>query len=138
MKRVIPALILSAVAAAACANADPTVVPDSQMSIGVSNGTSIAVELVVNASTIRTIPPSTNIEVPAADLPALPWQADLTTAAGRTLITLGVRSGDVYRTSNGSGGVGRRVELSCGRLDIWSGPPMLGPMPGPGVPGDCD
>ena len=30
-----------------------------------------------------------------------------------------------------------RVDLSCGRLDIWSGPPLLGPPPGPGTPGDC-
>ncbi len=34
--------------------------------------------------------------------------------------------------------MGARVDLSCGRIDIWSGTPMMGPAPGPGVPGDCD
>jgi hypothetical protein len=118
--------------------ADPSVVPDSQMRIGIANNTTIVVELVVNGSPIRAIPPATNIEVPAVELPGLPWQAELTTAAGRMLVSLAVRSGDVHRTSNGSGGVGQRVDLSCGRLDVYSGPPMLGPMPGPGTPGDCD
>lgn len=131
-------LIFTAVVAAACTTADPTIVPDSQMSIGISNGTSIEVILAVNGSQIRTIPPLSDIEVRAAELPALPWQADVTTAAGRTLVALSVRSGDVHRSANDWRGVGRRVDLSCGRLDIWSGPPMLGPMPGPGVPGDCD
>jgi hypothetical protein len=108
------------------------------MSIGIANHTTIAVNLVVNGSHIETVPPSTDLEVPAADLPALPWQADLTTVSGRTLVSLAVRSGNVHRTANGTYGVGHRVDLSCGRLDIWSGPPMIGPMPGPGTPGDCD
>jgi hypothetical protein len=108
------------------------------MSIGIANGTSIEVELVVNGSHIRMIPPLTNIEVRAAELPALPWQSGVTTKAGRTLVTLEVRSGAVHVTSNGSSGVGARVDLSCGRLDVYSGPPMAGPMPGPGTPGDCD
>ena len=138
MKRAIMSLIVMAVFAAACSTVDATIVPDSHMSIGISNGTSIQVELVVNSSHVRTIPPLTNIEVRVAELPALPWQAGVTTTAGRMLVTLEVRSGAVHVTSNGSSGVGARVDLSCGRLDIYSGPPMLGPMPGPGVPGDCD
>ena len=136
MKVALVTLAIASLVLAGCG--DATVVPDAQMSIGVANGTSIPVTLVVNGSPIKVIPPTTNIEVPAAQLPALPWQAHLTTAAGRTLVSLGINSGDVHRTSNGSDGVGHRVDLSCGRLDVYSGPPMLGPMPGPGVPGDCD
>jgi hypothetical protein len=139
MKREIMTLLVMSVVAMACTYTDlATVVPDSQMSIAVANGTSIEVGLVVNGLHIRTIPPLTNLEVQAAQLPALPWHVDLTTASGRSLVALDVRSGDVQRFANGSGGVGRRVDLSCGRLDVYSGPPMLGPMPGPGVPGDCD
>jgi hypothetical protein len=108
------------------------------MSIGIANGTSIEVSLVVNGAHVRTIAPRTEVEVRAADLPALPWQAVVTTAAGRTLVALDIKSGDVHRSANAWGGVAHRVDLSCGRLDIYSGPPMLGPMPGPGVPGDCD
>ena len=31
-----------------------------------------------------------------------------------------------------------RADLSCGRLDVWSGPPLLGPMYSPGPSGDCE
>lgn len=127
------------VAAMGCNATDPTLVPDSQMSIGVVNSTSIEVELVVNGAPIRAISPhSAPIEAQADHLPPLPWRAVLTTAAGRALVTLDVKSGDVHRSAGNWAGVGRRVDLSCGRLDVYSGPPMMGPMPGPGVPGDCD
>ena len=66
---------------AACSPTGAGVVPEAQMSIGVANDTSIAVELVVDGSHIRTIPPRTDVEVPAADLPTLPWEAVLTTTA---------------------------------------------------------
>jgi hypothetical protein len=127
------------VAAVGCSATDPTVVPNSQMSIGVTNGTSIEVELVVNGAPIRTIPPNSGpAEAQAGDLPPLPWHAVVTTVAGRTLVALDVNSGDVHRSAGNWTGVGHRVDLSCGRLDVYSGPPMLGPMPGPGIPGDCD
>ena len=53
-----------------------------------------------------------------------------------------VRDGDLQATTNPDGGssangIGGRIDLSCGRLDIWSGVPVIGPMPGPGSPGDC-
>jgi len=48
-----------------------------------------------------------------------------------------VRPGDVWETAGQMKGDAVRVDLSCGRLDIWSGPPLLGPAPGPGKPGDC-
>lgn len=35
-------------------------------------------------------------------------------------------------------GASVRTDLSCGRLDLWIAVPMLGPVPGPGTPGDCD
>jgi hypothetical protein len=35
-------------------------------------------------------------------------------------------------------GAGARADLSCGRLDVWVGAPMLGPAPDGGVPGDCE
>ncbi len=137
MKSEVMTLIVVALVAVACATAGADL-SDSAMSIGIANGTSIEVELVVNGSPIRTIPPLTNITVRAAELPVLPWQAGVTTMAGRTLVTLEVRSGAAHVTSNGSSGIGARVDLSCGRLDIYSGPPMLGPMPQSGTPGDCD
>ena len=54
-----------------------------------------------------------------------------------------VRQGDVFNTFNPDGllvmkGDAVRVDLSCGVLRIWSGPPLLGGVPGPGSPGDCE
>ena len=56
---------------------------------------------------------------------------------------LTVSAGDVWSQQNADGsgeskGDGARVDLSCGRIDVWSGTPMMGPAPGPGAPGDCD
>ena len=132
------AVLVCAALLAACAVSDRTVVPDSQMSLEVANGTTIEVTLVVTGIEIRRIPANTSIEVTATDLPALPWSAEVLSPSGRALVALVVRSGDVHVSANGRGGVAERVDLSCGRIDIWSGPPMAGPMPGPGVPGDCD
>lgn len=108
------------------------------MSIGVANGTTIPINLVVNGSLIVTVPPLTDEQIAASALTGLPWQVEAQTAAGRTLVTLIVNSGSVYDSGSQQGGPARRVDLSCGRLDIWSGPPLAGPMPGPGIPGDCD
>ena len=55
-----------------------------------------------------------------------------------------VNPGDVARTAVPGGPVsmsGRmaRVDLSCGRLDLWAGGAApIGPAPGPGVQGDCE
>jgi hypothetical protein len=43
----------------------------------------------------------------------------------------------VIETNSYLKGDGNRVDLSCGRIDVWAGPPLLGPAPGPGTPGDC-
>ncbi len=74
---------------------------------------------------------------PASRLPPLPWQVRVETSGGRMLLGLIVHSGDVHHSANSESGDGARVNLSCGRLDLCSGPPMGGPAPGSGVPGDC-
>jgi hypothetical protein len=133
----IGAISLMLFAATACSK--PDVVPDGMMSIGVANGTTVPIHIVVNDLEIEVVAPlALAHEIPASALPPLPWQVQAKTSTGRTLLALMVRSGDVHVSATGSGGVGVRVDLSCGRLDLWSGPPMAGPMPGPGVPGDCD
>lgn len=113
------------------------------MSLAISNETSIPVVLVVNGTLIETIDPQSSDAIPASRLPALAWTVQVQTISGRRLVGLTVREGDVQErhASDGTGssrGDGARVDLSCGRIDVWSGPPLLGPMPGPGVPGDCD
>lgn len=108
----------------------------------VSNQTTLAVTLAVNGTAVRTIQPHTQDSLLVTQLPQLPWAVEARTASGRVLSSMTVRSGDVLVTSKPDGstqmkGDAVRVDLSCGRLDIWSGPPLAGPPPGPGTPGDC-
>lgn len=103
-----------------------------------SNGTTLEVTLVVNGQPVAVVAPGTAGGLTASQLPPLPWSVEARTASGRVLIAFDVDSGDVVRVGNQLRGAGGRVDLSCGRLDVWSGPPMLGPVPGPGESGDCE
>ena len=111
--------------------------------VWINNGTTMTVTMVVNNALPRPIGPHTQVAVSAADLPPLPWSIETRTTRGRVLASMTVRDGDVQATANADGsrsirGDATRVDLSCGRLDVWVGPPLLGPGPGPGSPGDCD
>jgi hypothetical protein len=113
---------------------------DDQMSLEVDNATTLQVDLFVNGGRIVTIPSQMDLIEPAQVLPHLPWSAEVRSPGGRVLVSLVVRSGDVWRNMDGTEvlkGDGARVDLSCGRIDIVSGPPLLGPAPGPGNPDDC-
>jgi hypothetical protein len=108
----------------------------------VSNQTTLAVTVAVNGIVVRTIQPQTQESVFVKELPPLPWAVEARNPSGRVLSSMTVRPGDVWTTSMPDGstqmkGDAVRVDLSCGRLDIWSGPPLAGPPPGPGKPGDC-
>lgn len=113
------------------------------MSLAINNSTTLTVGLVVNGSLVASLEPNSCLgcgqddAVPASLLPPLPWHVEARSPSNRVLVTLDVHAGDVDYESNSAKGDGNRVDLSCGRLDIWSGPPLLGPAPGPGTPGDC-
>ena len=119
------------------------VVPPERMTLNVSNGSTLPVSLVVNGTSIAVVQPQDGInDMPAAQLPALPWAVEIRSPTGRVLVSMAVHPGDVWNRRNADGtgeakGDGARVDLSCGRIDVWSGIAMLGPVPGPGVPGDC-
>lgn len=114
------------------------VVPPSEMTISALNGTTKALVLVVNGAAVQNLRPGDQVEVTANVLPALPWAAEVRLPAGRLLLSLTIRAGDVVRDGSSQRGDAARVDLSCGRIDLWSGPPLLGPAPQPGTPGDCD
>jgi hypothetical protein len=121
----------------------PGTVGDDAMRLEMSNGTTIPVLLVVNGEPGREVPAAAAVDLGTADVGPLPWDASVRTMSGRLLLQLTVHAGDVSYSENGDGsssarGVGVRTDLSCGRIDLWSGPPMMGPAPGPGAPGDCD
>ena len=121
------------------------VVPGEPPPLSVSNGTALEVTLVVNGQAVATYGPGegTSGNGVAGPLPPLPWTVAVTTSTGRVLATMTVNPGDVSETTSGGtqsfSGRMARVDLSCGRLDLWAGGLQpLGPAPGPGVPGDCE
>lgn len=119
------------------------VTPPERMRLYVANSTTIPVVLTVNGEAGRPIAAGQGADLGLADLGPLPWAAQVRTESDRMLVELTVKAGDVVTQDNGDGsgmtkGAGARVDLSCGRIDITSGIFMSGPVPGPGVPGDCD
>jgi hypothetical protein len=124
-------------AVAAC-QAVGGVVSPSDMTLSVLNSTTVAVVLVVNGTGVTDLMPGAQADVSAGKLPSLPWSAEVRLRSGRTLLSLTVKAGDVVRDPSSQKGDATRVDLSCGRIDLWSGPPLNGPVPGPGTPGDCD
>ena len=125
--------LLGFVLVAACSPA-PTGDPHDLV---VSNQTTLAVTVAVSGTVVRTIQPNKQEILFVRELPSLPWAVEARAPTGRVLTSMIVRPGDVWVTGNEMHGDAVRVDLSCGRLDIWSGPPLLGPPPGPGTPGDC-
>jgi hypothetical protein len=115
----------------------PGTVPAGSMSVSIENGTTLTVTLVVNDAPVATVQPGNDADIPASQLSSLPWNVEARSPSGRVLVSLVVHDGDVVQAPGGSKGDANRVDLSCGRIDIWSGPPLLGPAPGPGSPGDC-
>jgi predicted small lipoprotein YifL len=112
-------------------------VPDAEMSLTANNQSDRTLELFVNGSKIGDVAATTQSTIAARDLPPFPWAAELRLPTGRTLLSLTITSGSVVRTASGSQGVGTRVDLSCGRIELWAVIPLGGPPPGPGRPGDC-
>ena len=113
------------------------------MSLAINNGTTLTVSLVVNGALIAKVDPATCLgcsaddAVPASLLPPLPWQAEVRSPTGRVLVSLTVHEGDVDYEASSAKGDASRVVLSCGRIDLWSGPPLVGGPAGSGASGDC-
>lgn len=141
MKALAPALLC--VLLAGCATAQPS---SPGPKLGVSNGTTLTVTLVVNGQHVGDFPPggpAPTIDVAA--LPSLPWNVEARSPSGRVLTSMQVRPGDVQTTVGPGGetdysGLFGRVDLSCGRITIWAGdvsPSGPAPDPSSGKPGDC-
>ena len=111
--------------------------------LNVSNQTTIGVGLFVNGDHVANLDPHGTAEIPPSALPPPPWHVEARTSADRVLLSLDVSPNAVQRTVRSEGGTsiagaGIRAELSCGQIDLWVGPPLLGPVPGSGTPRDCD
>ena len=135
--------LLLAVALIGCGGPGTTDTPplgpvaDADMSLTANNQSDRALELYVNGSKIADVAAKSSPTFRSQDLPPLPWAADLRLPTGRILLSLTVTSGSVVRLANGSQSPGSRVDLSCGRIELWAIYPLGGPAPGAGHPGDC-
>ncbi|HJP88387.1 MAG TPA: hypothetical protein VJ850_05070 [Candidatus Limnocylindrales bacterium] len=141
LRSVVVALVV-VLAAAGCGNAGPSNLPlgpvsDADMSLTANNQSDRALELYVNDIKIADVPAKSSPTIKSQDLPPFPWNAELRLTTGRTLVSVTITSGSVLRTESGSQGVGNRVDLSCGRIELYAVIPLGGPAPGPGKPGDC-
>ena len=128
---------LIAVVPVACQAPTGSVV-DAQMELGAANATNLTLEIVVNGTKVADLAAGAQLELTAGQLPPLPWMAEVRLPSGRSLVSLTVRSGDVQSAGNAQRGDSARIDLSCGRIDIWSGPSPIGPIPAAGASGDCD
>lgn len=115
--------------------------------VGVSNGSTLTVTLVVNGRRVADVPadgPYPTIDTSA--LPPLPWEVQALSPSGRVLTSMHVAPGQVWSTTGPEGVVTQRgsmgrVDLSCGSVRIWAGDfAPSGPVPAesPGTPGDCE
>jgi hypothetical protein len=139
MRRVALAALLAAVALIGGCKMLPTFAPPK---LGISNGKKLTVTLVVNGQAVGVFRPGEGGNPVAVPLPQLPWLVEARTSTGRPLTTMQVEPGQVSRTTLPDGtteesGTLGRVDLSCGRLDLWAGFQPSGPIPGPGHPGNC-
>ena len=136
------ALAIRGVVLATCVAACSVLQPGERLPLGVSNGTDLVVIISVNGQVIGQFQPGGGQEIGEDALPPLPWTVEARTVSGRLLTSMHVEPGQVFRETLPDGsthvsGAGARLDLSCGRFEMWAGPPMSGPAPGPGVPGDC-
>ena len=118
----------------------PTVVAtvwSHEYDLHVNNSTPLTVVVLVNGHEAGRVG-RTEKAFDVNELPSFPWSTELTTTTGRRLLTLAVDPANVGHAPGEVHGVADRVDLSCGRIDVWVGPPLGGPVPGPGKPGDCD
>jgi hypothetical protein len=142
-------VVIVAVLIAGCGSLfpNPGVRPPDGMdyTLHVFNGTTLAVDVVVNGQSIGVAAAEDGLELAPANLPGLPWNIEARTVAGRALLDLDVAPGSVIdiRNTDGSGmhsAPQARIALSCGELEIRIGAltPGGGPDRGQGVPGDCN
>ena len=113
--------------------------------LGATNGTAVEFAVRVNGGSLSPLPAGGDLQLPVPSLPAPPWHVELLSPSHRVLLAIDVPASDVWRPMpTGEGqevrGDAAFVYLSCGRVDLYYGPPALGPaVQSPtGSPGDCD
>ena len=119
-------------------SASPVASTAPSRDLHVENGTSKAVTILVDDVIVSTVAAGQTATIAESELPGGVWFVSATLPGGRTILAGQIDWSVLSQTATSSSGWGSRVDLSCGRLDVRVGVPMIGPAPGPGTPGDCD
>ncbi|HEY3336798.1 MAG TPA: hypothetical protein VGK16_16335 [Candidatus Limnocylindrales bacterium] len=105
--------------------------------IHVDNGTTLPVDIVVNGTPVAHVAPNSSVALPPSAAGPRPWEIHVVTRQSRReIVSFEVVGDDVDIDGPEQLGRGTRADLSCGRLDVYVGPPLMGPAPGPGQAGD--
>jgi hypothetical protein len=147
MNRCQPVLALGALFVLICCGCGsllPSVISSGpDYTLHVVNNTTLGLTIEVNGQNVGVVAARSGGAFTPTRLPGLPWTVNARPASGRVVLSLDVAAGSVIETVGPDGATthrapGARADLSCGRLDVYVGSiPMLGPAPGPGIPGDC-
>lgn len=109
----------------------------------VANGTTLTLKLTVNGRNAGSAAAMASTVIDAREFGQAPWKIVASTSSGRELLRLEFDAHSAYYTTGdfphwGSGPFSR-LDLSCGRLDLWVGSPGSGPMPQDSFPAhDCE
>ena len=107
--------------------------PPTTHAVQINNGTDLMISVKVNGSEVASVNPRTNVAVAQDDLPPTPWTVTAHTPS-HEVISFTVPS----LTGVGNNfGYGQALTMSCGRLDVFVGPPLLGPAFVSPQPSDC-
>ena len=118
-RRLVP-VICALVLLCACTRVNP---PATRVGVGIVNGTTIPVSLVVNGQQVGDYPagqPGPTID--PSTLPPLPWTVEARSPSGRVLLSLPVAVGEVRMSPDGQTDMQAvSAPLACGPLMIWVG-----------------
>ena len=111
--------------------------------VHISNGTTLSLTVAINAHLVGVVDPGLDASFDTGSYPG-PWNVTLATESGRVIAGLTYQLSDIgtdFGGTNGESGigVGQRLDLSCGTLDVYVGGPILGGTFIPSSsPGDCE
>lgn len=103
--------------------------------LGISNTTTLPLALIINGRSIGEYGPGQTVAaIDPGALPGLPWQVEVRSLSGGSVLTFAVTAGNVAQPMKVS-----TSDTGCGIVTVWTGdvvPPLFSPMPTGANPGE--